>query len=275
MVETRSPIPLLPSGTLPDAEVRRRLTTFYRTLGAYAPRVRYAHGYYRRYRDVLDATLLAPRPHVLEVGAGAGIALKAFLSCSPGARAVALDLRMASPGMKKGLLRPVVGDALDLPFASGTFDVVISFEVIEHFPDVERAVREMLRVLRLPDTSSAACPIMPRCGPRWRIPCAAGRAWRLGSAIVPMRCAGGGETSASWRGSGSAAASASCTACHNLIQPAEVTGMPSTTPARWTSSGSFAVRGASSFAVQRHSGSDGWRNSFPWSCKDPQSSRGI
>lgn len=146
-----SPVQILKSGKLPDSEVRRRLTTFYRTSDAYAHhQARHAHGYFRRYRDVLDATPLTARPHVLEVGAGAGIALKAFLSCSPGVRAVALDLRMASPGTKKGLLRPVVGDALDLPFASGTFDAVISFEVIEHFPDVERAVREMLRVLRRP-----------------------------------------------------------------------------------------------------------------------------
>ena len=141
---------LLPSGMRPAAEVRRRLTTFYRTSDAYAHhQARHDHGYFRRYRDVLDATPFAPRPHILEVGAGAGIALKAFLSRFPGARAVALDLRLASPGTR-GPLRPVVGDALDLPFASGTFDAVIGFEVIEHFPDVERAVREMLRVLRRP-----------------------------------------------------------------------------------------------------------------------------
>ena len=42
----------------------------------------------------------------------------------------------------------VQGDAAQLPFASESFDVVVSCETIEHVPDVEGAIREMFRVAR-------------------------------------------------------------------------------------------------------------------------------
>jgi len=42
----------------------------------------------------------------------------------------------------------VQGDAQNLPFASNSFDMVVSCETIEHVPDVNSALREMLRVSR-------------------------------------------------------------------------------------------------------------------------------
>lgn len=39
-------------------------------------------------------------------------------------------------------------DAMNLPFASGSFDLVFSSECIEHTPDPKRAIREMVRVTR-------------------------------------------------------------------------------------------------------------------------------
>lgn len=42
----------------------------------------------------------------------------------------------------------VVGDVTDLPFEPGSFDVVCSFETVEHVPDPERAIAEAARVLR-------------------------------------------------------------------------------------------------------------------------------
>ena len=42
----------------------------------------------------------------------------------------------------------VQGDAQSLPFASESFDIVVSCETIEHIPDVRGALREMWRVAR-------------------------------------------------------------------------------------------------------------------------------
>jgi len=41
----------------------------------------------------------------------------------------------------------VIGDALALPFAAGTFHVVVSQETVEHVPDPFLAAREMARVM--------------------------------------------------------------------------------------------------------------------------------
>ena len=43
----------------------------------------------------------------------------------------------------------VQGDAASLPFASDSFDLVVSCETIEHVPDVRAAVREMHRVTKV------------------------------------------------------------------------------------------------------------------------------
>jgi SAM-dependent methyltransferase len=47
-----------------------------------------------------------------------------------------------------GVERPVQGDAASLPFASGAFDLVLSLDVLPHFPAGEEmpAIREMTRV---------------------------------------------------------------------------------------------------------------------------------
>jgi ubiquinone/menaquinone biosynthesis C-methylase UbiE len=47
-----------------------------------------------------------------------------------------------------GRFAAVRGDARMLPFADGSFDRVIAAEVLEHIPDDEVAVRELVRVLR-------------------------------------------------------------------------------------------------------------------------------
>ena len=54
------------------------------------------------------------------------------------------------------------GDALDLPFPDGEFDRVVASEVLEHIPDDDRAVAELVRVLRPGGTIAVT---VPRCLP--------------------------------------------------------------------------------------------------------------
>ena len=90
---------------------------------------------------------------VLEVGVGAGTDHLRFARA--GALLSGVDLteaaialtgqRLALEGLRSELR---VGDAEHLPFEDDRFDVVYSWGVIHHTPDVARAAREILRVLR-------------------------------------------------------------------------------------------------------------------------------
>ena len=42
----------------------------------------------------------------------------------------------------------VKGDALELPFADGTFDCVIASEILEHVPEDDQVISELVRVLK-------------------------------------------------------------------------------------------------------------------------------
>jgi len=100
-------------------------------------------------RFELDALgpLLEKNGSALEVGCGSGIIL-GRVSKKAGL-AVGVDL---SPGMlaiarKKGL-KACMGDAAGLPFKSNRFNVVYSFKVLPHIPELGAALREMARVAR-------------------------------------------------------------------------------------------------------------------------------
>jgi SAM-dependent methyltransferase len=85
---------------------------------------------------------------VLDVAGGDGY--WAARARGRGAWAVSLDLAAGKLIRGSRLSAPPVlirGDALDLPFADGSFDRVMSICAIEHFDDGARALDEMARVL--------------------------------------------------------------------------------------------------------------------------------
>jgi len=85
---------------------------------------------------------------VLDAGCGTGWFSQRAVE--RGASAVSLDVgvRLLQRVAEKCDSRRVAGDLLSLPFPSGSFDVVICSEVIEHTLDPRRAVVELGRVLR-------------------------------------------------------------------------------------------------------------------------------
>jgi SAM-dependent methyltransferase len=91
--------------------------------------------------DDLDAVVELCNPHagvkVLDVATGGGHVARRLRE--EGAEVVTLD---PSPGMQADVVAP----AEDLPFADGSFDVVVSRLAAHHFDDLGRAFGEMVRV---------------------------------------------------------------------------------------------------------------------------------
>lgn len=89
---------------------------------------------------------------ILDVGCAKGFLLHDFLSVVPGVWVAGLDISVyaiqnAMPSLKPRL---VVGNAADLPFPEGSFDLVIAINVVHNLPLEEciRAIREIERVSR-------------------------------------------------------------------------------------------------------------------------------
>ena len=103
--------------------------------------------------------LLGPRPgpfaRALEIGAGTGYFTLNLLQAGVIREAVCADI---SPGMLAALagnarrlgleVDTVACDAAALPFEDGSFDLVLGHAVLHHLPALDRAFRELHRVLR-------------------------------------------------------------------------------------------------------------------------------
>ena len=108
------------------------------------------HRGYHRWLDTRSSALL--RPHlpgarVLEVGCGTGLILREVAPMAKHAVGLDLSFGMLSPAQQRGL-DVVQASATEIPFADGVFDLVYSFKVLAHVPDIATAVREMVRVTR-------------------------------------------------------------------------------------------------------------------------------
>jgi ubiquinone/menaquinone biosynthesis C-methylase UbiE len=100
--------------------------------------------------DDLEVSVAEPYARgarVLEVGCGTGLILERIARVAE--RAVGIDL---SPGMleqaRQRGLDVHEGMATALPFDDASFDLVYSFKVLAHVPEIEKALAEMVRVTR-------------------------------------------------------------------------------------------------------------------------------
>lgn len=111
----------------------------------------YARGRFDAVAD--DASL--PYGRALELGCGTGFFLLNLMQSGVASSGSVTDL---SPGMVKVALRNAenlgldvdgrVADAETIPYEDDTFDLVVGHAVLHHIPDVEQALREVLRVLK-------------------------------------------------------------------------------------------------------------------------------
>ncbi len=104
---------------------------------------------YDRLADVLAARSPIPLAGalVLDVGAGTGAATRAAQRLGASAVAVDVALGMLETGAYWSA-PPVVGDALMLPLASGSFDAAIAAFSLNHLPQPTIGLRETARVVR-------------------------------------------------------------------------------------------------------------------------------
>jgi SAM-dependent methyltransferase len=96
-----------------------------------------------------------PYGSALEVGSGTGFFLLNLAQAGVLQRGHVTDI---SPGMVEAAVangaalgldvQGRVADAESIPYDDGTFDLVVGHAVLHHIPDVELALREVLRVLR-------------------------------------------------------------------------------------------------------------------------------
>ncbi len=126
------------------AEARGTLD-FYRTLDEHRYKV------HRRLLPTVDFEKTRGL-RVLEIGCGCGSEAERFARA--GAHYTAVDLTNAAVSLTQRRFqlanlegRFLQGDAENLPFADGSFDLVYSHGVLHHTPDTPRTIREVHRVL--------------------------------------------------------------------------------------------------------------------------------
>jgi SAM-dependent methyltransferase len=118
-----------------------------------------------------DRLGIGPSTTVIDVGCGAG--RHAFEAYRRGADVVAFDRAASELRSVETILRAmaeageapatasataVLGDALSLPYADETFDCVIASEILEHVPQDDAAIAELIRVLRVGGTLAISVP---------------------------------------------------------------------------------------------------------------------
>jgi ubiquinone/menaquinone biosynthesis C-methylase UbiE len=94
---------------------------------------------------------IAPRMRVLEVGSGLGLLAAEVASAADGVQVVGVEKssEQIAAAAKVPFVTYVQGDAHQLDFPDGSFDLVYARYVLEHVAAPERVLSEMRRVTRL------------------------------------------------------------------------------------------------------------------------------
>jgi demethylmenaquinone methyltransferase/2-methoxy-6-polyprenyl-1,4-benzoquinol methylase len=101
-------------------------------------------------RKVIHQAQLKTGMRVLDLGTGTGDLARLAYTQAPGIRIAAADFTqsMMLAGRKNGDLPFINADALTVPFAESTFDVVMSGFLLRNTADLDQALKEQNRVLK-------------------------------------------------------------------------------------------------------------------------------
>jgi SAM-dependent methyltransferase len=118
-----------------------------------------------------DRLGIGPSVKVIDVGCGAG--RHAFEAYRRGAEVVAFDRDASELRSVDTILRAmaetgeapagasatvVLGDALNMPYPDQTFDCVIASEILEHIPQDDAAIAELIRILKVGGILAVSVP---------------------------------------------------------------------------------------------------------------------
>lgn len=119
------------------------------------------HWWYRERRHLIASAIKGMTPgRALDIGAAGGGNTRVLRA--HGWDAVALEYGADGAEVAHGRgLATLRGDALHLPFADESLDLVVAFDLLEHLHDDDSAVAEVRRVLRPDGTYLVAVPADP------------------------------------------------------------------------------------------------------------------
>ena len=140
---TETPVP---DTSLP---LRQRMREFYETSETYKHLLAAHDEAYLRHYVALVIRYAPSRAKILDLGCGNGISARLLHQADfdvIGTDISPLFLEEAQ-GWENSRLRYRVCDVMELPFESESFNVICSNELVEHLPDVETALNEMIRVV--------------------------------------------------------------------------------------------------------------------------------
>jgi 2-polyprenyl-3-methyl-5-hydroxy-6-metoxy-1,4-benzoquinol methylase len=146
---------------------REKLKRFYKSSSDYK-KLLDAHNreYLSTYVDVVNK-YAKPKSKILDLGSGSGLS-SAMLS-EYGHQVIGTDISSFflsdSTHLQNERLKYLVCDVLELPFDDEAFDVVCSNELIEHVTDAEKAILEMIRMLKNGGLLAIEGPNL--CSPFW------------------------------------------------------------------------------------------------------------
>jgi malonyl-CoA O-methyltransferase len=93
-------------------------------------------------------SVVRPKDRVLEVGCGKARFLQTVRDAHPGTQCTGVDISPALLAQIPEGIRALGGSLESIPLSDDGFDVVFSVEAVEHSPNLEAAVSELIRVTR-------------------------------------------------------------------------------------------------------------------------------